>query len=80
VALIALAHHLAPGEFRFRTERYEFVDDVPAFDLLTGDSEARERILAGDGARDVAREVSELRAGEEALLPRAIRLAAALAR
>ena len=28
-ALIALAHHHHPKEFRFRTERYEFRDDVP---------------------------------------------------
>jgi uncharacterized protein YbbC (DUF1343 family) len=36
VALVALAHHANPDEFAVRTERYEFVDDIPAFDLLTG--------------------------------------------
>jgi uncharacterized protein YbbC (DUF1343 family) len=60
VALIALAHHARPDDFRFRTERYEFVDDIPAFDLLTGSAVARERILAGDDALDVARGVSEI--------------------
>ena len=53
VALIALAHHAHPEHFRFRTEKYEFVDDVPAFDLLTGSPVARERILAGDDVRAI---------------------------
>ena len=54
VALIALAHHASPSDFRFRTERYEFVDDIPAFDLLTGSAETRERILAGEDPRAIA--------------------------
>lgn len=58
-ALVALCHHQAPDEFKFRTERYEFVDDIPAFDLLTGSAEARERILAGDDAQAVAEHVSQ---------------------
>ena len=58
VAIVTLAHHASPSEFRFRTERYEFVDDIPAFDLLTGSAEARERILAGEDARAVADAVS----------------------
>jgi uncharacterized protein YbbC (DUF1343 family) len=41
LALVALAKKQAPEAFRFRTERYEYVDDVPAFDLLTGSAEAR---------------------------------------
>ena len=64
VALIALAHHASPSEFRFRTEKYEFVDDIPAFDLLTGSAEARERILAGDdAARDRRRRLRGRRGG-----------------
>lgn len=54
LALIALAHHAHPQQFRFRTERYEFVDTIPAFDLLTGAAEARTRILAGDDPRAIA--------------------------
>ncbi len=53
VALVALAHRAHPEHFRFRTEKYEFVDDIPAFDLLTGSSLARERILAGDDVRSI---------------------------
>jgi len=64
VALVALAHRQSPQRFAFRTERYEFVDDIPAFDLLTGDADARERIARGDAPLDVAEAVSALRAGE----------------
>ena len=44
LALVALSKRQAPQDFRFRTERYEFVDDIPAFDLLTGSSVCREKI------------------------------------
>jgi uncharacterized protein YbbC (DUF1343 family) len=59
VALVALAHAQDPARFRFRTERYEYVDDVPAFDLLTGSAEARRGIEAGAGAREVARRAGD---------------------
>jgi uncharacterized protein YbbC (DUF1343 family) len=62
VALVALAHHAAPDQFRFRTERYEFVDDIPAFDVLTGSVVARERILGGDDPRAIAEYVSAVEA------------------
>lgn len=60
VALIALAHHAHPDDFHFRTERYEFVDDIPAFDLLTGSAIARERILAREDARAIADDLSAI--------------------
>jgi uncharacterized protein YbbC (DUF1343 family) len=60
LALIALAHAQAPARFVFRTEKYEFRDDVPAFDLLTGDSEARERIVRGDPPRQVAEAIASV--------------------
>jgi len=59
-ALIALAHAQAQGEFRFRTERYEFIDHIPALDLLTGSSEARLAIERGEPARDIAESVSRV--------------------
>lgn len=64
IALVALAHRQDPERFRFRTERYEFVDDIPAFDLLTGDAEARERITRGEAPIDVATTIATLRPGE----------------
>ena len=71
VALITLAHHHTPAAFAFRTEKYEFVDDVPAFDLLTGDAEGREAILRGDSASRGAELVSTLRATDAGVWDRA---------
>lgn len=45
--LIALAAKHAPDHFRFRTERYEFVDTIPAFDLLMGSDRVRLAMLEG---------------------------------
>lgn len=63
VALVALARAQAPEAFRFRTDRYEFVDDVPAFDLLTGSSEARIAIERGEPAREIAERASRVDEG-----------------
>jgi uncharacterized protein YbbC (DUF1343 family) len=60
LSLVTLAHQQNVAAFRFRAERYEFVDDVPAFDLLTGSSEAREAIVAGAEPRDVAALVADV--------------------
>lgn len=47
--LAAVVHARAqdPGRFAWRTEPYEFVRDVPAFDLLCGSRREREAIEAG---------------------------------
>lgn len=71
VALVALAHHAHPEHFRFRTERYEFVDTIPAFDLLIGSASARERILAGDDPRAIAEAVGSVGAEERAVVAEA---------
>ncbi|GAC1556017.1 MAG: DUF1343 domain-containing protein [Myxococcales bacterium] len=47
VACIVHAHAQEPGRFRWRTERYEFVDSIPAIDLLTGSSQFRASVEAG---------------------------------
>ncbi|MEQ9318184.1 MAG: DUF1343 domain-containing protein [Polyangiaceae bacterium] len=60
VALIALARRQDPERFAFRTERYEYIDHIPAFDLLTGSPQAREAIEAGEPARDIAEMVSRV--------------------
>jgi molybdopterin-guanine dinucleotide biosynthesis protein MobB len=46
--LVKALHDLDPGRFRWRTEKYEYRDDVPAIDLLTGT--ATYRTLVGEGA------------------------------
>jgi uncharacterized protein YbbC (DUF1343 family) len=45
--LLKAFHDYAPGTFGWRPEPYEFVSDVPALDLLTGSSAAREAIETG---------------------------------
>lgn len=64
LAEIARAHR---GDFAWRTERYEFVDDVPAFDLLTGGPELRRAIDEGQdvGAILEADRAAVARFGEE---------------
>ncbi|AKF07310.1 exo-beta-N-acetylmuramidase NamZ domain-containing protein [Sandaracinus amylolyticus] len=64
LAAIARAHR---GDFAWRTERYEFVDHVPAIDLLCGGPEVREAIDAGadvDAILDAERD-AVARFGEE---------------
>jgi uncharacterized protein YbbC (DUF1343 family) len=54
VACVAAARAQAPECFRWRTEPYEFVKSVPAFDLLCGSSREREGLERGRGWRDLA--------------------------
>src|SRR5512133_2535988 len=55
--LAAVVHARAQdrGRFAWRTERYEFVDGVLAFDLLCGSAREREAIEAGATVRDLTR-------------------------
>jgi len=47
--LLKVVADLYPEQFTWRAEAYEFVDDVPALDLLTGSAEARRCIEGGHG-------------------------------
>lgn len=58
-ALIALCRAQDPERFRFRTERYEYVDTIPAIDLLFGSAQARLAMEAGEPAIDIARRAAE---------------------
>ncbi|GAB4203843.1 MAG: DUF1343 domain-containing protein [Sandaracinaceae bacterium] len=70
VRLLARARALAPEAFAWRTERYEFVDDVPAIDLLTGGPEVREAIDAGADLESIfARDRADEEAFREARRP-----------
>jgi molybdopterin-guanine dinucleotide biosynthesis protein B len=64
--LVETAHRLAPGDFRWRAEPYEF-DRRPAIDLLTGSS--RFRRLIEEGA-DLAPEIARHEAGARGFLSR----------
>ncbi len=47
VAFVWALHKLWGKDFAWRSKAYEFVDKIPAFDLLTGSAEIREGIEAG---------------------------------
>ncbi|MEM9193688.1 MAG: DUF1343 domain-containing protein, partial [Myxococcota bacterium] len=64
--LIARCRSLGGDAFQWRTEVYEYVDDIPAIDLLTGDATYREAADDGDLASVLAAE----RAGAEAFRTR----------
>ncbi len=77
LSLVSLAHAQDPDRFAFRTDKYEFRDDVPAFDLLTGGDEARIRILRGNPALDVAEAISAVDDVDRAIVKEAIEAGAA---
>ena len=54
LAVLVAARKLLGDGFRWRTERYEFVDDKPAIDLLFGSDRERTRIDAGATWQEVA--------------------------
>jgi uncharacterized protein YbbC (DUF1343 family) len=74
LALVAHARRQAPGDFAFRTEKYEFRDDVPAFDLLTGDSSVREGIASGMPVKDIVSS-TEADASDRAIVKEALEAA-----
>ncbi len=45
--LVKTVHDLHPEDFSWRPDPYEFVGDIPALDILTGSSAAREAIEGG---------------------------------
>lgn len=47
VAVFSTCHALGRGKFQWRADAYEFVEDVPAFDLLCGTDQVRLGIEAG---------------------------------
>jgi uncharacterized protein YbbC (DUF1343 family) len=55
LACLALARAQDPARFAWRSEPYEFVRDVPAFDLLCGSAREREGLERGATWRELAR-------------------------
>ncbi|MFL5322606.1 MAG: exo-beta-N-acetylmuramidase NamZ domain-containing protein [Myxococcaceae bacterium] len=47
VAIFKAMHELSRGQFQWRADAYEFVEDIPAFDLLCGTDQVRKGIEAG---------------------------------
>ena len=65
--MLRALHVLAGRAFRWRTEEYEFVSDLPAIDLLTGGEAVRKGIEAGATLDDLR---ATWRPAEEAFLER----------
>jgi len=55
VAFLKAAHDLDRERFAWRTKAYEFVDQIPAIDLLAGTKALREGIEAGASLDDLGR-------------------------
>jgi uncharacterized protein YbbC (DUF1343 family) len=54
MACVAAARAQDPGHFRWRTETYEYVSGIPAFDLLCGSKREREAIEGGASLKELA--------------------------
>lgn len=54
VAFVWAMHRLWPEHFAWRTKAYEFVDTIPAFDLLAGSSALRTGIESGASIDELA--------------------------
>ena len=54
VAFLKACHDQAPGQFRWREKAYEFVDQIPAIDLLAGGDDLRKGIEAGASLDELA--------------------------
>jgi uncharacterized protein YbbC (DUF1343 family) len=54
VAFLKACHDQAPAQFQWRHRAYEFVDTIPAIDLLAGSAALREGIAAGASIDDLA--------------------------
>ena len=55
LACVVAARAQAPENFRWRTEAYEYVEGIPAFDLLCGSARERGAIERGAGAAELAK-------------------------
>lgn len=65
LACVVAARRQDPKRFAWRTEPYEFVEGIPAFDLLCGSAREREAIEAGASTAELAKAfVAEERAFE----------------
>jgi uncharacterized protein YbbC (DUF1343 family) len=53
VAFLKACHDQAPDKFKWREKAYEFVDKIPAIDLLTGSDAVRKGIEAGASLDDL---------------------------
>lgn len=67
LCILSVCLELAPEEFGWREQAYEFVEDVPAIDLLLGDVAVRQALEAGENPREVFAQMARERSEFEAL-------------
>ncbi len=53
VAALKAVHDLYPKEFQFRHRAYEFVDKIPAIDLLAGNAKLRAQLEKGASLKEI---------------------------
>ena len=53
VAVLKAVHDLYPGQFQFRHRAYEFVDQIPAIDLLMGGDQFRQQLMKGASLKEI---------------------------
>jgi len=63
-----VAQKCFPEHFAFRTEPYEFVENILAFDLLSGSARLRERMQTADSWEDLLQKTPEEQRAWEAFL------------
>jgi len=55
VAVLKAVHDLYPDQFQWRHRAYEFVEDIPAIDLLAGSDQLRKQIESGASLKEIER-------------------------
>jgi uncharacterized protein YbbC (DUF1343 family) len=63
MAVIHTVRRLAPADFAWNSEAYEFIEDIPAIDLLFGSAEFRKMVDSGAGFSEIAERFSGREAG-----------------
>ncbi len=61
LCILSACLELAPDDFGWREQAYEFVEDVPAIDLLLGQACVRQELEAGADPEEVARRMNTRR-------------------
>jgi uncharacterized protein YbbC (DUF1343 family) len=59
VAILQAVHDLYPDEFRYREKAYEFVEDIPAIDLLAGNDQLRKQLEQGVALKEIEKSWEE---------------------
>ncbi len=65
LCILSICMEVMGDAFGWREQAYEFVDDVPAIDLLLGDAAVREALEAGEDPRQIAQDMAQARGSFE---------------